>query len=102
MFRSRTFNNRINSLQEKCLRLVYNDNISSFNELLANDGSICFHHRNIHFLAKKINKHNDLSPDFLNQFLNEIDKKKMGRHSTYLKSRKISSILHGSESLSFI
>ena len=68
MFHSRTLNNRINSLQERCLRLVYNDNISSFNELLAKDGSICFHHRNIHVLDIKLFKlKNDFSPDFLNQ-----------------------------------
>ena len=50
-------------MQERCLRLVYNDNISSFNELLSKDGSICFHHRYIHFLAVELFKlKNDLSP----------------------------------------
>ena len=103
MFHSRTLNNRINSLQERCLRLVYNDNISSFNELLAKDGSICFHHRNIHVLAIELFKlKNDLSPDFLNQVFERNEQNFLGRHSTYFKSRKISSTLHGSESLSYL
>ena len=103
MFHSRTLINRINSLQERCLRLVYNDNISSFNELLAKDGSICFHHRNIHVLAIELFKlKNDLSPDFLNQVFERNEQNFLGRHSTYFKSRKISSTLHGSESLSYL
>ena len=90
MFHSRTLNNRINSLQERCLRLVYNDNISSFNELLAKDGSICFHHRNIHVLAIELFKlKNDLSPDFLNQVFERNEQNFLGRHSTFLKAEKL-------------
>ena len=86
LFHSRTLNNRINSLQERCLRLVYNDNISSFNELLAKDGYICFHHRNIHVLAIELFKlKNDLSPDFLNQVFERNEQNFLGRHSTYFK-----------------
>ena len=34
MFHSRTLNNRINKIHERALRMVYNDNISTFDELL--------------------------------------------------------------------
>ena len=51
MFHNRTLNNRINKLQEWALRLVHNDNISSFYELLQKDNSFTIHHRNIQKLA---------------------------------------------------
>ena len=35
---SRVSNNHINRLHEKCLRIIYNDKSSSFNELLLKDG----------------------------------------------------------------
>ena len=51
MFHNRTLNNRINKLQERALRLVHNDNTSSFYELLQKDNSFTIHHRNIQKLA---------------------------------------------------
>ena len=47
MFHSRTLNNRINSLHERALRLVYGDNTSSFEELLHLDKSFSIHDRNL-------------------------------------------------------
>ena len=44
MFHSRQLNNRINILHEKALRLVYNDNKLSFEELLILDNSFTIHH----------------------------------------------------------
>ena len=40
---SRANNNKINRLRERCLRIVYNDTQSSFNELLEKDGSASIH-----------------------------------------------------------
>ena len=51
MFHSRTLNNRISKLQERALRLVHNDNTSSFYELLQKDNSFTIHHRNIQKFA---------------------------------------------------
>ena len=51
MFHNRTLNNRINKFQERALRLVHNDNTSSFYELLQKDNSFTIHHRNIQKLA---------------------------------------------------
>ena len=47
MFHSRKLNNRINTLHERALRIVYQDRISSFDELLSKDGSFTIHERNI-------------------------------------------------------
>ena len=43
MCHSRLMNNKINRLNEKCLRIVYNDKTSSFVELLEKDGSVTIH-----------------------------------------------------------
>lgn len=56
MFYGRQANNRINQLHERALRLVYNDFISSFEDLLERDGSFTVHHSNIQFLAIELYK----------------------------------------------
>ena len=56
MFHSRGVNKRINKIHEKSLRLVYNDNLSLFAELLAKDNSVTIHERNLQMLATEIYK----------------------------------------------
>ena len=51
MFHSRSVNNKINHLHERSLRIVYKDNISSFEDLLKKDRSFTIHQRNIQSLA---------------------------------------------------
>ena len=46
----RSCNNRINHLNGKELRIVYNNNLSSFENLLPTDQSPKIHRRNIHLL----------------------------------------------------
>ena len=48
---SRRLNNRINHIHERGLRIVYDDNVSSFEELLRKNNSVCIHHRNIQLVA---------------------------------------------------
>ena len=48
---SRRLNRRINQIHERGLRIVYRDYVSSFEELLRKDESVCVHHRNIQFVA---------------------------------------------------
>ena len=54
MCHSRTNNNKINRFHERCLRIVYNNKQSSFNELLEKDGSVSIHMRNIQILATEM------------------------------------------------
>ena len=54
MFHSRTMNNKINRIRERALRLVYFDQISSFDELLKKDRLFSIHHMNIQSLAIEI------------------------------------------------
>ena len=52
----------------RCLRIVYNDKQSSFNELLEKDGSVSIHMRNIQILATEMYKLiNNLSPPIMNR-----------------------------------
>ena len=56
MFHSRKCNNKINNLNERALRIVYEDYTSSFNELFDRDGSFSVHHNNIQTLAIELHK----------------------------------------------
>ena len=51
MFHSQRSNNKINLLHERALRIIYNDQISSFQELLEKDNSFTVHHFNIQSLS---------------------------------------------------
>ena len=51
IFHSRSLNNKINRLQERCLRIIYNDKRSTFEELLTKDKSVSVRHNNIYSLA---------------------------------------------------
>ena len=53
---SRTLNNRINYLHERCLRVIYNDKKSTSQKLLENDKAVSIHNRNLQVLAKEIYK----------------------------------------------
>ena len=66
MFHNREWNNKINRLHERTLRILYKDNCRTFNELLVKDGSISIHHRNIHAVAIEMYKSKQgLSPELM-------------------------------------
>ena len=46
--------NKINSLHERCLRIIYDDKTSSFADLLADNGSVTIHTRNLQVLATEM------------------------------------------------
>ena len=56
MFHSRRTNNKFHQLHERALRIVYDDHVSTFHELLAMDKSFCIHHQNIQRLLIEIYK----------------------------------------------
>ena len=62
MCHSRENNRKRKRLYKMCLRTIYNDKQSSFNELLEKDGSVSIHERNLRVLATEMYKiSNDLS-----------------------------------------
>ena len=65
---NRSLNTKINRLHERCLRIVYNDKKSNFNELLVKDGSVSIHHQNLQKLAVEMFKvSRGLSPEIVNE-----------------------------------
>ena len=63
MLHSRCNNNKIKHLHGRCLRLIYCDKNSSYEELLEKDGSVSIHHRNIQNLVIEMYKvKNELAP----------------------------------------
>ena len=56
MCHSRINNRKMNRLHERCLRIIYNDKTSSFENLLEKDGSASIHNRNLQVLATEIFK----------------------------------------------
>ena len=51
MFHGRQVNDKINKLHERVLRIVYNDTITSFEELLVKEKTFTIDHQNIQSLA---------------------------------------------------
>ena len=67
IFHNRSLNDKINRLHERCLRIIYNDKHSNFEELLVKDNSVSIHHNNIHTLAIEMYKVvNGMSSEIMN------------------------------------
>ena len=98
MFCSRTMNKKINRIHDRALRLVYQDYTSSFEELLTEDKSLCFHHRNIHQVAIEMFKvkHN-LSPLFMKEIFGEIGRET--RSGNTFSRPNVNSVNRGDRSL---
>ena len=54
MFRDSSLNHKIYKLNERYLRVVYNDSHSSYAELLNLDNSVLIHHKNLQILATEM------------------------------------------------
>ena len=50
MFHNRSLNHKIKRLHKRCLRGIYNDGHSSYDELLNLDHSVSVHHRNLQIM----------------------------------------------------
>ena len=72
MFCSRSLNNRINRLHERCLRMAYDDYTSSFEQLLEKDDTTNIHQLNLKTLATEMYKvSKNLSPPFIRELFTE-------------------------------
>ena len=57
---------KINFIHEKVLKITYQDNTLTFQELLNKNNSVSIHHRNLQVLATEMFKiHRGLSPEIL-------------------------------------
>ena len=104
MFHNRSLNNKINRLHERCLRIIYNDKHSNFEELLVKDNSVFMHHNNIHTLAIEMYKAaNGISPKIMNDIfkLRENTHHNL-RHTSQFLVDPIYSVFNGSESALYL
>ena len=103
MFHSRSLNNKINRIHERALRITYNDKSSNFQELLDKDNSVTIHHRNIRTLAIETCKFlQGLSPPLFNEIFVERELSYSLRGDNPLARRRVNSVRHGTESVSFL
>ena len=100
MFCSRSMNNKINHIHERALRLVYQDYTTPFKDLLKQDGSLTFHHRNIHQVAIEMFKtKHDLSPPFMKEIFCHNENIKGTRSGDTFVRPNVNSVKKGERSL---
>ena len=96
---SRTMNNKINRLHERCLRIAHSDETSSFEKLLGKDGSVTIHTRNLQTFATEMFKvYKNLSPAIIADLFHV--RQNNLRHDSYFAIPNVKSVYHGTESLS--
>ena len=103
MNHSRSLNNKINRLHERRLRIIYNDNISSFKELLEEDAAVTIHQRNIQVFVTELFKiKNNLSPPLMREIFPSRNISNKLRSDTYFMGRNVKTINNGTESLTYL
>ena len=104
MLHSRKNNNKIKHLHERCLRLLYNDKKSSYENLLEKDNSVSIHHKNIQGLAIEMFKvKNKLCPEITsNIFMERTNNHYNLRNPSDFITPQINSVYYGSESISYL
>ena len=102
MFHSRRTNNKINRLHERALRIVYDDDVSTFDQLLAMDKSFCIHHQNIQRLLIEIYKAlHDISGNSLKELFVKRESTISLRSKPELVIPSMNSILKGKNSIRY-
>ena len=101
MCHNRLMNNKINRLHERCLRIIYNDKTSSFVDLLAKDGSVTTHTRNLQVLATETFKiQKNMSTELMQRLFCVRQIRYNLRNPHHFAILSINSVTHGSESMS--
>ena len=101
MFRDRNVNMKINRLHERALRIVYQDDLSSFDDLLKRDGSFSIHEKNIQILAIELykSKHGLANELMQGVFPSDVLRTRNLRHVPEFAVPKVSTVHHGDDSL---
>ena len=93
-------NNKINHIHERALRLVYQDYTTSFDDLLKQDNSLTFHHRNIHQVAIEMFKvKHDLSPPFMKELFTYLGNNRGTRSGDTFARPNVNSVYKGDQSI---
>ena len=100
MLYSRRLSNKVNSIHERALRITYQDNTSTFQELLNKANSVSIHRRKLQVLATEMFKiQRGLSPEILRKTsVSKTSSYNLCRNDTFEKRQ----IYHGTESSSLL
>ena len=103
MFHSNVMNNKTNRIHERALRLVYFDQVSSFDKLLKEDHRN-IHHRNIQGLAIKLYKFfHGLYPSIMKNVSHLIANIPYNiRSHSEIYCRNSKTVKHGAETISYL
>ena len=101
MFHDRNINMKINRLHERALRIVYHDDISSFEELLERDESFTVHEKNIQKLAIELYKykHNLANEVMKDVFSDNVHKEPNLRYVPEFAVPRVNTVHNGDDSL---
>ena len=103
MLHSRSINNKINRLQERVLRIVYNDFKSSFKNLLEKDGTVSIHVKNLQKLSTEMFK---ISKNFSVPPMSELFYYKVNhcdlRNPYEFSIPNVNSVFHGQASIKYL
>ena len=103
MFHSRIMNNEINRLHERCMRQIYEDKTSSFEELLEQNKSVSIHTRNLQMLVTSLCGHIYRSmPHIFSEIFRRLDICYNLRSNSYFAVPNVKSVFYGSESISYL
>ena len=103
MCHSRTLNNKINKLHERCLQIVYNDKKSSFKELLKTDKSCPIHITSLQVLATEMFKvYRNISPSIVRLLFQLRNNDYNFQQFSQFDSPNVKSVFCGTESIAFL
>ena len=103
MCHNRCLHTKINKIHERALRIVYNDNISSFEALLEKDDSVKIHHRNLQHLVIEIYKAlNNLSSTLMSELFTLKNNAYNLRGGNRLNYDAVKTVNNGIESISYL
>ena len=101
MLDSRELNHKI-KVHERCLRVVYHDTKSSFEELLQKNYSVSIHHRNIQVMATEMFRvYKGISPNIITEVF-PLSQPYNIRHQLGFSARTVKNIYFGTEPLGFL
>ncbi len=102
MFHSREINNKINRVKKRALRILFNDEHSTFEELLKRDEAFTVHERNIQRLLTEMFKaKNKLEPHLLQGIFeaNSYQGPTLRNSSKYFSRPHVNTVKYGERSL---
>ena len=96
MFHNRTLNNKINKLHEKALRLVYENDDLTFQELLDKDNSVTLHDRNLQRLAVEM-----LTPSPMQTLFSEQSYRHDLRYKKHWAATSVRTVMYSTETIRY-